>query len=396
LGRRAALPLSESGQAPPPQSTTILDKHIEVERSSGAYSASVADDERFFVYARLSDEGVLRDVKIFTKVELEGQTYRVRGLTGAGALDDMFAHFGDRIRAVETHPTHDNASQFNAAIARGLDMTAAAESTWTGRQLTRRGFHAASVDAERMLEDAANPVYWKIKISWVRNKDTTGNGPVSDGEHLFSATDQKGVLDPDGGTVESSSAGDPDLADVAEAGLSSMSGKFRSLTTTISEADAQTLHALMASDSTVTFKYLKDGCDARAEIMVHNLLERGVMPSKVWLFPPEGEHLEFQVSHGRRQTIRWKFHVAVAIVVRMTDGRVQKMVIDPSFYDRPVPVEEWASLGRGRARLVETRLGESPWTEGGNGYNPYLSLGDMDPLTRARQEMAMYKQMEGG
>ncbi|MBY0413677.1 MAG: hypothetical protein K2Q18_05910, partial [Bdellovibrionales bacterium] len=39
--------------------------------------------------------------------------------------------------------------------------------------------------------------------------------------------------------------------------------------------------------------------------------------------------------------IRWNFHVAPIVYVKDDHNNIQKMVIDPSLFDRPVSVAEW-------------------------------------------------------
>lgn len=82
----------------------------------------------------------------------------------------------------------------------------------------------------------------------------------------------------------------------------------------------------------IAWDYKQEGCYARAHLMARRFEAEGVRVDKVWikgdLFVPE-------------TNFSWNFHVAPIVYVKDKNGVPQKMVIDPSLFDKPVTVEEW-------------------------------------------------------
>jgi hypothetical protein len=82
----------------------------------------------------------------------------------------------------------------------------------------------------------------------------------------------------------------------------------------------------------IAWDYKQDGCYARAHLMARRFEAEGVRVDKVWI---KGD----LVVPGTN--ISWNFHVAPIVYVKDKKGIPQKMVIDPSLFDKPVTVEEW-------------------------------------------------------
>jgi hypothetical protein len=82
----------------------------------------------------------------------------------------------------------------------------------------------------------------------------------------------------------------------------------------------------------IPWNYKQDGCYARAHLMARRFEAQGVRVDKVWI-----KGLLSVPETG----IRWNFHVAPILYVHDSKGKIQKMVIDPSLFDKPVTVEEW-------------------------------------------------------
>ena len=95
--------------------------------------------------------------------------------------------------------------------------------------------------------------------------------------------------------------------------------------------------------------YKADGCYARAHLMARRFEEQGINVDKVWI---KGD---LRVPEAG---IQWNFHVAPIVYVEGPDGQVQRMVIDPSLMDGPVPVDEWsAKMQKGViGETIETRF----------------------------------------
>tara|TARA_R110000868_G_scaffold117599_4_gene312162 strand:- start:6080 stop:7648 length:1569 start_codon:yes stop_codon:yes gene_type:complete len=84
----------------------------------------------------------------------------------------------------------------------------------------------------------------------------------------------------------------------------------------------------------ISWNYKMDGCYARAHLMARRFEEQGIHVDKVWI---KGD---LRVPEAG---IQWNFHVAPIVYVEDAAGNVQKMVIDPSLMDGPVPVAQWSA-----------------------------------------------------
>jgi len=101
--------------------------------------------------------------------------------------------------------------------------------------------------------------------------------------------------------------------------------------TAISRARAESLFQELAGDPEIPFRFLPDGCQARAQRMAEILLLRGVRSAKVFV---KGRFELPNPSDTLWPVVRWQYHVA--IVVSTDEG---KMVIDPSLFASPVRLE---------------------------------------------------------
>jgi hypothetical protein len=159
------------------------------------------------------------------------------------------------------------------------------------------------------------------------------------------------------------------------------------------EADlAAVIFAEFAEDDSLALRFPADGCYARTHIMVRRLLERGLVPGKVWAFAASVTDLLWTetVDHPAGQ-VRWGYHVAPVLLVRVAAGQSQEMVIDPILFDGLVPIEVWRMALHDTPRLVRTVPGEPPLPErGGSGYWP-----GPDPLEgpedHARETLEEYR-----
>ena len=105
---------------------------------------------------------------------------------------------------------------------------------------------------------------------------------------------------------------------------------------TISEEEVQKLFNEAMGMSDIAWDYRRDGCYARAHLMARRFEKRGIDVDKAWLkgnlfFGEDGNNI-----------VGWNFHVAPMVHVKLNSGEIQKFVIDPSTFDRPVPVDLWA------------------------------------------------------
>lgn len=94
----------------------------------------------------------------------------------------------------------------------------------------------------------------------------------------------------------------------------------------------------LAANKDIAFAH-PEGCYARAELMCHELFDMNVTPKRAWAFKGESQLRNIRADG---KTIAWGFHVAPALSVAMPDGKTQDLVLDPSLFDGPVTLQDWA------------------------------------------------------
>ncbi len=114
----------------------------------------------------------------------------------------------------------------------------------------------------------------------------------------------------------------------------------------LSVTEAVALFDHLANMDHLAFDWPKDGCYARTHLMCREMQALGHVPSKAWAFEADDAPLQFVGGNDVRYN--WWYHVAAALPVCMPDGGVTVCVFDPSIYDGPVPVAQWASGIRAR------------------------------------------------
>lgn len=105
-------------------------------------------------------------------------------------------------------------------------------------------------------------------------------------------------------------------------------------------SEAMDVFDWLADMQDIAFNYQKNGCAARAHIMCQRLIARGMPAFKAWGFE-ENALLEMTGPDGR--TFQWNYHVAAALPVRISDTRGGYAVLDPSIFDGPVALRDWAA-----------------------------------------------------
>jgi hypothetical protein len=88
----------------------------------------------------------------------------------------------------------------------------------------------------------------------------------------------------------------------------------------------------LASQKEIPFRFLQDGCQARAHRMAQILEEKGISSAKLFV---RGRFAEIR---DPLWPIRWHYHVAPVIGVHRA-GRVDLAVLDPSLFGLPVSPE---------------------------------------------------------
>lgn len=100
---------------------------------------------------------------------------------------------------------------------------------------------------------------------------------------------------------------------------------------------AQVLFQRFQRETSIPYNFPIDGCYARATAMARIAQKQGLTMGKVFTTGM----LQVKTGNPAYPLVQWGWHVAPTINVRTEDGQVQRMVFDPSLFDRPVTVEEW-------------------------------------------------------
>jgi hypothetical protein len=106
----------------------------------------------------------------------------------------------------------------------------------------------------------------------------------------------------------------------------------------LTEWEVQEYFNLMKSQSHIPFSYPEDGCYARAQEMSLLLEQYGVVTGKVFI---EGD-LRVETNNSPKGFVEWWYHVAPIVLVD-TGEKVEQYVLDPSLFDRAVPLEVWTN-----------------------------------------------------
>ncbi len=169
---------------------------------------------------------------------------------------------------------------------------------------------------------------------------------------------------------------------------------------TVTLAEATSIFRWLAGMSDVSFRYVDDGCYARAHLMIRRMQARGLRPAKVWSFA-NGEPLHVRRTNGAYVT--WRYHVAPILRVRLSTGKEVWAVMDPSLFPGPVPISRWAEAqkkpgGRHSPYITLTRFGDAPVDAHGRRYSGSGYVPGADPApdldSHARLTMRRYKPLE--
>lgn len=139
----------------------------------------------------------------------------------------------------------------------------------------------------------------------------------------------------------------------------------------IEPEEAAAILADFAAAEDLALRFPADGCYARTHLMVRRLLDRGLVPSKVWAFAAGSADLLWtETSDHPDGRVQWQYHVAPVVLVRGPGG-AQEMVMDPILFNRPVAIDEWRIALHDTPTLVRTTIGKPPLPAlGGSGYWP--------------------------
>lgn len=161
----------------------------------------------------------------------------------------------------------------------------------------------------------------------------------------------------------------------------------------------------------VAFHCIEDGCHARAQIMIEQLLQLGVRQDqirRVWAFsarafspqaarmlPVKEDGLPFLDYHGA--LVEFDYHVAPVVLTEQADGTSNWRALDPSLLDGPAPVDVWHQRTGTPLHLPltsqTTELGVAPLHPStgqpfpGSGYAPRPDPATMTVSRHADEEM---------
>ncbi len=174
-------------------------------------------------------------------------------------------------------------------------------------------------------------------------------------------------------------------------------------TETISHAKAIEVHAWMARQKDIAFKFPVDGCYARAQLMIERMQKNEFKVRRIWAVA-NGEPLYARTKNHPRGYVTWAYHVAPVLRVRTGEGGQRWYVIDPSLLDKPGTVSEWEQTmmqtpKSPRPYLTVSKIGEGPlWLDKkrkpGTGYWPGPDPKD-GVSAHAVATMKKYKPFEG-
>ncbi|MFM6927176.1 MAG: protein-glutamine glutaminase family protein [Bdellovibrio sp.] len=111
----------------------------------------------------------------------------------------------------------------------------------------------------------------------------------------------------------------------------------------ISEKSALDLFQQFQADKKMAFEFPLDGCYARATAMARIAEDNKIKVAKIYV---EGI-LRVRNASKEYPEILWGYHVAPIVGVKKEDGTVVDMVMDPSLFEKPVPVSTWLDRMKG-------------------------------------------------
>ncbi|MBC7691927.1 MAG: hypothetical protein H7222_09165 [Methylotenera sp.] len=114
----------------------------------------------------------------------------------------------------------------------------------------------------------------------------------------------------------------------------------------ITSAKAEELFKTAAAMDDIPYKYIQDGCYARAHVIADRFEKQGVKTEKIWIF---GE-----LTPLKNSNIHWGFHVAPVVNVRTESGVIEKRVIDPSLATHALTVQEWEGMIKTPGKITES------------------------------------------
>jgi hypothetical protein len=116
--------------------------------------------------------------------------------------------------------------------------------------------------------------------------------------------------------------------------------------------------AIAAMDDRIAFRYLLEGCECRAQLMIEELLARGIRPGRVWAVMV-GRPLVVSSPDAPKRRIKWLNHTAPTVALNATLDGVR--VIDPAVSTKgTLTLADWAAaMGTKSIRISEVPLSQA-------------------------------------
>lgn len=137
---------------------------------------------------------------------------------------------------------------------------------------------------------------------------------------------------------------------------------IRELKSFLTAEEAVELFDVLSNLNNVAHAHLTEGCYARTHIMCRHLDELGYAPNKAWLIEDRAKTMLPSIPGPENDgDLNFTYHVAPALLVERPDGQIVDMVFDPSFFDGPTEMDEWAFVMDEDPPYVEIKpFGEAP------------------------------------
>jgi len=108
----------------------------------------------------------------------------------------------------------------------------------------------------------------------------------------------------------------------------------------------------MQTTGEIEFRFVLDGCYARAHLMTERLRQLKIEPMKLWAVandqnaPLQVQSKYLPINGG---WVTWNYHVAPAVHVKLRNGQVRQWVFDPSIHwHSPLDADQWLAAMRPR------------------------------------------------
>ncbi len=110
--------------------------------------------------------------------------------------------------------------------------------------------------------------------------------------------------------------------------------------TVVSQKQAKELFEMLTRRTDIPYGYADDGCYVRAHQAAKVLESSGIISGKI-LFEGKGKFAANSPTHPGKKIV-WDsgFHVVPFVLVKNANGKIEPMVLDPTFFHEPVSMPD--------------------------------------------------------